>query len=70
MLAASDPAAMRAIAREYYDWRNRNDPVTSSMEFRGCQNVNLTGIQILGARGRGIALENCQVVRVATATTR
>src|SRR5439155_1175153 len=30
MLAASDPAAMRAIAREYYDWRNRNDPVTSS----------------------------------------
>ena len=30
MLAASDPAAMRAIARAYYDWRNRNDPVTSS----------------------------------------
>src|SRR6266571_4545095 len=30
LLAASDPASMRALAREYYDWRNRNDPVTSS----------------------------------------
>ena len=46
------------------------DPVTSSMEIRGCQNVNLAGIQILGARGRGIALENCQVVRIADSTIR
>ncbi|MFN2549570.1 MAG: DUF885 domain-containing protein [Myxococcales bacterium] len=30
LLAASDPSAMRAIARDYYDWRNRIDPVTSS----------------------------------------
>ena len=46
------------------------DPVTSSIELRGCQNVNITGIQILGARGRGIALESCSVVRVADSTIR
>jgi len=38
--------------------RPANDPVTCSMELRGCQNVNIAGIQILGARGRGIALED------------
>jgi hypothetical protein len=50
--------------------RPATDPVTSSMEIRGCQNVNIAGIQILGARGRGIALENCQMVRVADSTIR
>jgi len=30
LIAASDPAAMRAIAHDYYDWRNRNAPVSSS----------------------------------------
>jgi polygalacturonase len=50
--------------------RPANDPVTCSMEMHGCQNVNIAGIQILGARGRGIALENCQVVRIADSTIR
>jgi polygalacturonase len=50
--------------------RPANDAVTSSMELRGCRNVNIAGIQILGARGRGIALENCTVVRVADSTIR
>jgi polygalacturonase len=50
--------------------RPATSPVTSSMELSGCQNVNIAGIQILGARGRGIALENCQVVRVADSTIR
>src|SRR5262245_18174244 len=50
--------------------RPATNPVTSSMEVRGCQNVNINGIQILGARGRGIALENCQMVRIADCTIR
>jgi len=50
--------------------RAATEPVTSSMEIRGCHNVNIAGIQILGARGRGIALESCQVVRVADSTIR
>ena len=27
---ASDPAALHAMAREYYAWRDREDPVSSS----------------------------------------
>jgi polygalacturonase len=50
--------------------RPASDPVTSGMEVRDCQNVNIAGIQILGARGRGIALENCAVVRIADSTIR
>jgi hypothetical protein len=50
--------------------RPATEAVTSSIEVRGCQNVNLVSLQILGARVRGIALENCQYVRVAGSTIR
>lgn len=50
--------------------RPANDPVASSIELRGCRNVNFTGIQIIHARVRGIALENCSVVRIADSTIR
>lgn len=50
--------------------RPATNAVTSSMELRGCQNVNINAIQIIGARERGIALENCQIVRVAESTIR
>ncbi|HZZ77331.1 MAG TPA: right-handed parallel beta-helix repeat-containing protein [Gemmataceae bacterium] len=50
--------------------RPATEAVTSSMEIRGCQNVNIVGVQIHAARGRGIALENSQVVRVADSTIR
>ena len=32
MVAASDPAALRAIARDYYQWRERSYPVRASEE--------------------------------------
>ena len=50
--------------------RPANDPVTCSMELRGCHHVNIAGIQILGARERGISLEDCHVVRIADSTIR
>ena len=50
--------------------RAATEAVASSVDLRGCQNVNIAGVQILGARVRGIALENCQVVRVADSTIR
>ena len=46
--------------------RPANDPVNASIEMRGCQNVNLVGLQIINARARGVALENCTTVRVAS----
>jgi polygalacturonase len=50
--------------------RPANDPVTCSMELRGCHHVNIAGIQLMGARGRGIALEDCHVIRIADSTIR
>jgi hypothetical protein len=50
--------------------RAATTPVTASMLFDGCANVNIVGVQIVNARVRGIALENCNVVRVADCTVR
>jgi polygalacturonase len=50
--------------------RDANDKVTSSIELRGCRNVNIVGVQVLNARVRGIALEDCSVVRIADSTVR
>ena len=50
--------------------RPATEEVTTSVELRGCRNVNVVGVQIFGARGRGIALENCQVARIADSTIR
>jgi polygalacturonase len=50
--------------------RAATEPVTASMEVRDCHNVNVVGVQILNARARGIALENCSVVRLADCTVR
>ena len=38
--------------------------------MRDCQNVTVTGCQILNARERGIALAGCSVVRVSDCTIR
>lgn len=48
--------------------RESTQPVTTSIEMTGCQNVNVVGCQIVNARGRGITLSNCQLVRVADCT--
>src|SRR5205807_182788 len=45
-------------------------PVEASVEVRGCQNVSLTGCQIVGARGRGVAVHGSSAVRVADCTVR
>lgn len=46
------------------------EPVDASMLLKNCQNVNMVGMQIVGARGRGIALEKCGLIRVADSTIR
>ncbi len=50
--------------------RPATDPVTASMEIAGCQNVSISGLQIVNARVRGIAIENSSLVRVADCTIR
>jgi hypothetical protein len=50
--------------------RAPSDPVTASMEVRDCENVNITGVQLIGARGRGIAVENSSLIRIADCTIR
>ncbi|MCI0637572.1 MAG: right-handed parallel beta-helix repeat-containing protein [Gemmataceae bacterium] len=46
------------------------DPVGASIEMRDCQDVNVTGVQILNARTSGILLDNCTTARVADCTIR
>src|SRR5262249_30066372 len=50
--------------------REASEPVTSSIDVQNCQNVNLTGCQIINARTRGVALHGCAVVRIADCTIR
>lgn len=50
--------------------RPATDPVSASMEIVSCQNVNITGLQIVNARVRGIAVDNSSLVRVADCTIR
>jgi polygalacturonase len=50
--------------------RPATDPVSATMQIADCQNVSITGLQIVNARVRGIELENCSVVRVADCTIR
>jgi polygalacturonase len=45
-----------------------DDP--ASWEVRDCENVSITGCQILGARVRGLAVHNSSVVRLADSTIR
>jgi polygalacturonase len=44
--------------------------VSASVEVSGCQNVNVVGCQVLGARVQGIAVRDSSVVRVADCTIR
>lgn len=48
--------------------RPASEPVSASIEMRACHNVNVSGIQIVNARSRGITLDNCTLVRVADCT--
>jgi hypothetical protein len=41
-----------------------------SIELHGCQNVNVTGCQVINARVRGISVVNSKVVRIADCTIR
>ncbi|MCI0684627.1 MAG: right-handed parallel beta-helix repeat-containing protein [Gemmataceae bacterium] len=50
--------------------RPATDAVNASMEIAGCQNVSVTGLQIVGARVHGIAVDNSSVVRIADCTIR
>src|SRR5262245_36594207 len=50
--------------------RPATDAVSASMQIADCQNVSITGLQIVNARVRGIELENCSVVRIADCTIR
>lgn len=45
-------------------------PVEASIEVEGCENINITGCQVLGARTRGIRLRQSKVVRIAGCTIR
>lgn len=42
----------------------------ASLEIEGCENVSMTGCQIIGARVRGIAVRDSKVIRVADCTIR
>ncbi|MGE3805260.1 MAG: right-handed parallel beta-helix repeat-containing protein [Gemmataceae bacterium] len=44
--------------------------VQASFDLEGCENVNVTGCQLIDARQRGIFLRGCSVVRVADCTVR
>ncbi len=48
--------------------RAASKPVAESMEIRGCRQVNVTGCQIVGARGRGIVVGDSSLVRIADCT--
>src|SRR5439155_10096485 len=50
--------------------RDASDAVGSSIEVRGCQNVNTAAVQVLNARTRGIAVHNSSIVRIADCTIR
>jgi polygalacturonase len=45
-------------------------PPQASLELEDCENVNMTGCQIINARIRGIAVRRCQVLRIADSTIR
>jgi hypothetical protein len=44
--------------------------VESSIEVDGCENVSITGCQVLGARGRGVRLKESRMVRISDCTIR
>ena len=50
--------------------REAADKVEASIEVDRCDNVNVTGCQVLGARVRGIAIRSSRMVRVADCTIR
>ncbi|MBM4068408.1 MAG: hypothetical protein FJ271_05620 [Planctomycetes bacterium] len=50
--------------------REASAEVPSSVELRGCRNVSITGCQIINARTRGVAMHECDTVRVADCTIR
>jgi polygalacturonase len=50
--------------------REATSEVASSIEIRGCQNVNVTGCQVINARVRGIAVHSSTMVRIADCTLR
>lgn len=46
------------------------EPPAASVEIDNCENVSLTGCQVLAARVRGVLVRNSRVVRVADCTIR
>jgi hypothetical protein len=48
--------------------RPATDPVAASIAVEGCSNVTITGLQMVSARVRGIALDDCNLVRIAQCT--
>lgn len=48
--------------------RPATDLVAASMEITGCRNVSVTGLQIVDARVRGLAIESSSLVRLANCT--
>ncbi len=48
--------------------REASKPVFESMEIRGCRQINVTGCQIIQARGRGIVVSDSALVRIADCT--
>lgn len=53
--------------------QHSNEPtaaVEASIDIEGCENVNLTGCQVLGARTRGVRVRQSKVVRIAGCTIR
>jgi hypothetical protein len=47
-----------------------DEPEEASVLIEGCENVSVTGCQLLGVRRRGIVLRDCTVARVADCTVR
>jgi polygalacturonase len=50
--------------------RGADQDVAASVEVLDCENVNVTGCQVLNARGHGVLVQGSSVVRIADCTLR
>lgn len=66
-LAASDPAALRALARDYYAWNHFNDPVGSSSQGLHTWDDRLSDPAAFADRRRHVAALLAQVKALQTA---
>ena len=66
ILAASDPAAMRAIAHDYYEWGDRVDPVGSSDQGKHAWDGELADPAAFHERRRHIDAVLAQVKALRT----